>query len=170
MRGRLPDGWSRIVSYHIRCTSVRTTAVRRSDGEIQTAILALWTHASGRDTTSSGRLIDLPFLEFGKNQWTVRELIGVRTCCWDVWTDQAGTETSRYSEVSGRKKHVVRTDDAGLSGVRTVWHIVRTDGAVDRWASGWDDTSSGWLTGNLNCLLILTSLWKWNPCLQHLYT
>jgi hypothetical protein len=85
MRGRRPDGWSEIVNYHIRCTSVRTTAVRRSNGQIQTGILALWTHASGRDTTSSGRLIDLPFLEFGKNQGTVRELIGVRTCCWTVW-------------------------------------------------------------------------------------
>jgi len=28
-------------------------------------------------------------------------------------------------------------------------HVVRTDGTVDRWASGWDDTSSGRLTGNL---------------------
>jgi hypothetical protein len=26
----------------------------------------------------------------------------------------------------------------GLSGVRTVWHIVRLDGTVDRWTSGWD--------------------------------
>jgi hypothetical protein len=45
---------------------------------------------------------------------------------WNVRTEQAGTEASRYSEVSGRKKHVVRTDDAGVSGVRTGWHIVRT--------------------------------------------
>jgi hypothetical protein len=28
-------------------------------------------------------------------------------------------------------------------------HVVWTDGTVDRWASGWDDTSSGRLTGNL---------------------
>jgi hypothetical protein len=28
-------------------------------------------------------------------------------------------------------------------------HVVRTDGTVDRWASGWDDTSSGRLTRNL---------------------
>jgi hypothetical protein len=61
--------------------------------------------------------VDWSFL--GKNQWTVRELIGVQTCCWNVWTEQDGTEASRYSEVSGRKKHVVRTDDDGLSGVRT---------------------------------------------------
>jgi len=32
---------------------------------------------------------------------------------------QAGTETSRYSVGSGRKRYVVRTDDAGLSGVRS---------------------------------------------------
>jgi hypothetical protein len=35
---------------------------------ILTAILALPRYASGRDTTSSGRLIGLPFLELGKNQ------------------------------------------------------------------------------------------------------
>jgi len=28
-------------------------------------------------------------------------------------------------------------------------HVVRTDGTVDRWVSGWDNTSSGRLTGNL---------------------
>jgi hypothetical protein len=28
----------------------------------------------------------------------------------------------------------------GLSGVRTVRHVVRTDGIVDRWASGRDGT------------------------------
>jgi hypothetical protein len=63
MRGIRPDGWSRIGSYHIRCTSVRTTAVRCSAGSFWTAILALRRYASGRDTTSFGRLIDLPFLE-----------------------------------------------------------------------------------------------------------
>jgi hypothetical protein len=28
----------------------------------------------------------------------------------------------------------------GLTGVQTVRHVVRTDGTVDRWASGWDGT------------------------------
>jgi hypothetical protein len=32
---------------------------------------------------------------------------------------QAGTESSRYSMVSGRNEHFVRTDDTGLSSVRT---------------------------------------------------
>jgi hypothetical protein len=39
---------------------------------------------------------------------------------------------------SGRNEHFVRTDDAGLSGVRTGGHVVRTNGTVDRWASGRD--------------------------------
>jgi len=45
---------------------------------------------------------------------------------------QAGTETSRYSMGSGQNEHFVRTDDAGLSSVRTGWHVVWTDGSVDR--------------------------------------
>jgi hypothetical protein len=28
----------------------------------------------------------------------------------------------------------------GLSGIRTVRLVLRTDGIVDRWASGWDGT------------------------------
>jgi hypothetical protein len=28
-------------------------------------------------------------------------------------------------------------------------HVVWTDGTVDKWGSGWDDTSSGRLIGNL---------------------
>jgi hypothetical protein len=51
---------------------------------------------------------------------------------------QAGIEASRYSRGSGRKEHIVRTDDVGLSGVQTVWHVVQTDGTVDRWTSGRD--------------------------------
>jgi alanine dehydrogenase len=54
---------------------------------------------------------------------------------------QAGTEASRYNGGSGRMM-------LGLSGVQKVWHIIRTDGTVDRRASGRDDTSSGRLAGN----------------------
>jgi hypothetical protein len=144
MRGRRPDGWSRIGSYHIRCTSVWTTAVRCSNGSFWTAILALRRYASGRDTTSSGRLIDLSFLELGKNQWTVRELIGVRTCCWNVRTEQVCTEASRY-DVGARTEETSHPDRWCLSvwcpdgmtrrpegwisrqmGVRTGWHIIQT--------------------------------------------
>jgi len=143
MRERRQDGWSWIGSYHIRCTSFRTIAVRCTDGSFWTAILALRRYASGRDTTSSERLIDLPFLELGKNQCTIRELIGVRTCCWNVRTDQAGTEASRY-DVGVRTEEARRPDRWCLSvwcpdgmtrrpdgwisrqmGVRTGWHIIR---------------------------------------------
>jgi hypothetical protein len=43
----------------------------------------------------------------------------------------------------------------GLSNIRTVRHVVWTDGTVDRWASRRDDTSSGRLTGTLK-----SSVWK----------
>jgi hypothetical protein len=62
MIGSRPDGWSQINNFLLWCTRVRTTAVRRPDGHIWIAILALRRQASGRDTTLSGRLIDLPFL------------------------------------------------------------------------------------------------------------
>jgi hypothetical protein len=38
---------------------------------------------------------------------------------------------------SGWNEHFVRTDDTGLSSVRT-GHVVRTDGTVDKWGSGRD--------------------------------
>jgi hypothetical protein len=59
--GRL-DGWSRIGNFLLWCTLIQTIAVRRPDGHIWIEILALRRRASERDTTSSGRLIDLPFL------------------------------------------------------------------------------------------------------------
>jgi hypothetical protein len=61
-----PDCWSRIGNFLLWCTSVRTTAVRRLEGHFWIAILALRRRTSGRDTTSSGRLIDLPFLRTWK--------------------------------------------------------------------------------------------------------
>jgi hypothetical protein len=161
MRGSHPDGWSRIVSYHIRCTRVRTTTVRCLDGSFWTAILALRRYVSGRDTTSSERLIDLPFLDLGKNQWTVRELIGVRTCCWNVRTDQVCTEAS-WCDVCVLMEEARRPDQWCLSvwcpdgvtrrpdgwnsrqmGVRTGWHIVWT---TDRelWNSS-DFTLKSWI-------------------------
>jgi len=66
---------------------------------------------------------------------------------------QAGTETSRYSMGSGRNEHFVRTDDAGRSSVRTGWHVVRTDGTVDRWASGRDGSIVRTVDGELEFLL-----------------
>jgi hypothetical protein len=56
------DSYSSTRNFHICNARVRTTAVRHPDSHIWIAILALRRRASGRDTTSSGRLIDLPFL------------------------------------------------------------------------------------------------------------
>jgi hypothetical protein len=133
MKGRRPDGWSRISNFHISSTRVRTKVDWRPDGDIWITILALRRHASGWNTTSSGWLIDLPFLGTWKESETGLVMRGVRMCCWNVRTDASWIEAFRYSGESGRKEHVV-------------W----TDGTVDRWTSGRDDTSSGQLTGNLN--------------------
>jgi hypothetical protein len=75
MIGSCPDGWSQIGNLLLWCMRVRTTAVRRSDGHIWIAILAWRRRASGRDTTSSGRLIDLPFLRTWKEiiNWSSAE-------------------------------------------------------------------------------------------------
>jgi hypothetical protein len=129
MRGSRPNGWSRIGKFHINCTRVWTKADWRPDGDIWFTILALRRSTSGRDTTSSGRLIDLSFIGTWKESKTGRVPRGVRTCCWDFRTDASWIETSRNSGGSGRMM-------LGLTGVRTVWHVFRTDGTVVRWASG----------------------------------
>jgi hypothetical protein len=66
---------------------------------------------------------------------------------------QAGTEPSRYSRGSGRK-------DTSFGRMMLVClasgrgeHVIRTDGTVDRWMSGRDDTSSGRQIGNLKSFI-----------------
>jgi hypothetical protein len=136
MRGNRLDGWSRIGNFHISCTRVRTKTDRRPDGDIWIAILALRRCASGRDTTSSRRLIDLSFIETWKESETGQVPRGVRTCGWNVRPDASWIEPSRHSGGSGRKCTTSVRMILGLTGVRTVWHVVQTDGTVVRWASG----------------------------------
>jgi hypothetical protein len=138
MRGSRPNGWSRIGNFHIICTRIRTKTDRRPDSDIWIAILALWRGASGRDTTSSGRLDDLSFIVTWKESETGRVPRGVWMCCWDVRTDASWIEPSWHSGGSGRKCTSSGWMMLGLTGVRAVWHIVRTDGTVVRWASGRD--------------------------------
>jgi hypothetical protein len=140
MRGSRPDGWSRIGNFHISCTRVRTKADWRPDGDIWIAILALRRCASGRDTTSSGLLNQSSYIWTWKETEAGRVLIGVRTCCWVVRTNASWIETSRHSGGSGRKCTSSGQMMLGLTGVRTVWHVIRTDGIVVRWASGQDDS------------------------------
>jgi len=93
--------------------------------------------------------INLPLFWTWKESESDRSLLGIRTCCWNVRTDASWNRSFSIQWRVRTERYYVRTDDAGLSGVRTGWHVVRTDGTVDRWASGRDDTSSRQLTGNL---------------------
>jgi hypothetical protein len=131
MRGSLPDGWSRIGNFLLWWTRVRTIAVRLPDGDIWIAMLALRRRASGRDTTSFERLIDLPFLGNWKEirNWLSTErhpdvLLKRLDKCkldrtfstqWRVWTE----------------RHVVWADDAW-----SVWHPERMTHRPDGWNSG----------------------------------
>jgi hypothetical protein len=145
------NGWSRIGNFLLWCTRVWTTAVRRSDGHIWIVILALRRRASGRDTTSSERLIDLPFLGTWKEirNWSSAEMRpNMLLKCPDgcklaqklldtVWGPE-GMNTS-----SGRMMLVclVSEQDDTSSGRMEQW----TDGRPNGMAR-----SSGRLTGNLN--------------------
>jgi len=138
--GSRPDDWSRIGNFHISCTRVRTKADWRPDSDIWIAILALYMNASERESTSSGRLKQSSHKWTWKESESDRSLRGVRTGCWDVRTDTAGTISSRYNRGPDGKCTSSGRMMLGLTGVRTVRHVVRTDGTVDRWASGRDGT------------------------------
>jgi hypothetical protein len=149
MRGRRPNSWSRIGNFLNWWARVRTNADWRPNGDIWIAILALFISTSKRETTSSGRCINLPIFWTWKESDADRSLMDVRTGCWEVQTDASWNWIFSIQCRVRTERYVVRTDDAGLSGVRTVWHVVRTNGVEGKWASGLDDTSSGWLTVNL---------------------
>jgi hypothetical protein len=138
MRGSLPDGWSRIDNFNIRCTRFRTKADWCPDGDIWIAILALRRRTSGWDTTSSRRLINLSFIGTWKESETCWVPRSVRTGYWDVQKDGSWIETSRHSEGSGRKCTSFGRMMLGLTSVRTVCHVVWSDGTMVRWASGRD--------------------------------
>jgi hypothetical protein len=137
MIGSRPDGWSRIGNFLLWCTRVRTTTVRRPDGHIWIAILALRRRASERDTTSSGRLTDLP--------------------CLGTWK-----EIRNWSSTGKRLDMLLKCPDGcklaqklldtvwGLDGMNTSSEQMMLVGL----ASGQDDTSSGrmeqWTDGRPN--------------------
>jgi len=160
IRGRRPDGWSRIVSYHIRCTSVRTTAVRCPYGSFWTAILALWRYASGRYTTSSGQLIDLPFLgtwkeSVNRSRTNRRPDVPLKrpdgaswhrnySIQWSVRTEEA-RRPDGWCWTVWRPDGMTHSPNGWSSrqmGVRTGWHIV---GTADRelWNSSEFTLNSG---------------------------
>jgi hypothetical protein len=153
MKGWRPDGWSRIRNFHIRCTRVWTMADWSSDCWISIAILDLRRSTSGRESTSSGRLYQY------SHKWTWKESEALsnterRSDGLLRRPDGCKLEQKLLDTVRGSDRSPRHSDGWWLVclGFWTVWHIVRTDGRVDRWASGRDDTSSGRLTGNQNLL------------------
>jgi hypothetical protein len=149
MRGRRPDGWCRIGNFLNWWARVWTNADWCLDGDIWIAILVLFGSGSRWETTSSRRCINLPIFWTWKESKADLSLMDVRTRCWEVRTDGSWNRSFSIQWRVRTERYVVRTDDAGLSGVRTGWHVLRTDGTVNRWASGRDNTLSGRLTGNL---------------------
>jgi hypothetical protein len=85
-----------------------------------------------------------PLLKLGKNQWTVRELIGVRTCCWNVRTEQVCTEASRY-DVGVQTEETRRPDRWCLS----VWC---PDGMTRR--------PDGWISRQMGVRMADRELWN----------
>jgi hypothetical protein len=135
-----PDGWSRIGNFLLWWTRVRTIAVKLPDGGIWIAILALRRRASGR-------LIDLPFLGTWKEIWN--------------WSS-----TERRPDVLLKRPNGCKLDRTFSTQwrVQTERHVVRTDGTVDRWASGRDGSIVRAADRELEILLTcrqnrLTSLW-----------
>jgi hypothetical protein len=122
MIGSRSDGWSQIDNFLLWWKRVRTNAIRRPDGDIWIVILALRRHASGQDTTSSGQLIDLPFLGTWKEIWN-----------WSSTERRPdGCKLDRTFSTQWRvraERHVVRTDDA--------WSVCCLDGMAHR-PDGWN--------------------------------
>jgi hypothetical protein len=141
---------------------------------VQTVIFELrflpyvWAHPDGNPRRPDG-WSNLPLNWTWKESEADRSLRGVRTGCWDIRTGCWDVRTDASWNRSFSIHWCVRTES---HVVRMVWHVVRTDGTVDRWVSGRDDTSSERLTGNrlfwlqnlLKLFWIAESLVK-----QHLY-
>jgi len=153
-----PDGWSSTRNFHICGTRVRTVEVKsaisisveRASGpwqtDVRTVEFELGTCLMETRVRTGNHVIRtveaiFPYLHL--------ERIGSLIDYCDVRTDASWNRSFSIQWRVPTEIHVVWTDDAWSVGVQTVWHVVRTDGTVDRWASGWDDTSSGRLTRNL---------------------
>jgi hypothetical protein len=92
-----------------------------------------------------------PYLCFGKKSWSFgRTLRVVRTGCWIVQTDASWSSSKLLDTEEGPDGNPRRPDGwcFSLMCVWMVWHVVRTAGALDSWASRRYDTLSGRLIGN----------------------
>jgi hypothetical protein len=177
MRGRRPDGWSRIGNFLNWWARVRTKADWRPDVDIWIAILALFMIASGRETTSSERCVNLPINWTWKESETVRVLKGVRTGCWKVWTNASWNRS--FSIQCRVQMEKIRRPDGWCWFVCHPVGMNTSSGRMEQWTNGHPDG----MTRRLDCWQGIWNLlsfsqcrifWKcfdkWNPCLQRLYT
>jgi hypothetical protein len=135
-----PDGWTSTRNFHIcYARSGPWQAV------VQTVTFELrflpyeWAHPDGNPRCPNG-WSNLPLNWTWKESEADRSLRGVRTGCWDVRTYASWNSSFSIQWRSGRKYTSSGRMMLSLSGVRMVWHIVRTDGTVDRLVSRRDGT------------------------------
>jgi len=166
MRCRRPDSWSRIGNFLNWWARVRTNADWRPDGDIWIAILALCIVRPDRKPHRLDGVSIFPYSELGKNLKLIDHWWTSGQAAERSRRMQAGTKASRYSGGSRRKyTSSWRMMLVYLASGRDE-NVVRTDGTVDRWTSGWDDTSYGRLTGNLKSSIffavqsLLKMLWQ----------
>jgi hypothetical protein len=146
------DVWTVEVESAISLTDERASGPMLTD--VQTVVFELrflpylWARPDGKPRRPDGVSI-FPYYELGKNLKLIDHW-------WASGRDtemsgrmQAGIEASRYSGGSGQK-------DTSFGWMMLVClasgrdeHVVRTNGTVDRWGSGRDNTSFGRITENL---------------------
>jgi hypothetical protein len=123
----------------------------RLDVWIWITILALWMSTSRLESTSSGRLQQSSHIcvfEWNPKAWSNIESRSEGLMNRPDGCKLEQFEASRHRGRSKRESCYLDRWCFSLMCVRTVWHVVRTASALDSWASGRYDTSSGWLTGN----------------------
>jgi len=124
----------------------------------------VWVRPDGKPRRPDG--VSIPISELGKNLKLIDHWWTSGRAAEMSGRMQARTEASWYSGGSGLKDtSSERMMLVCLASGRDE-HVVRTNGTVDRWASGRDDTSSGWLTRNLKSSIffamqsLLKMLWQ----------
>jgi len=149
-----PDGRTFAASnFHIKASSVQTRRIVVRTVDLMHAIFNIWyTHARpDHDDWCPDSCSNLPISVFWKEILKLdRTLRVVRTGCWIVRMDTSWSNSKLLDTEDGLDGNPRHLDGwcFSLMCVRMVWHIVWTTSALDNWASGRYDTSSGQLAGN----------------------
>jgi hypothetical protein len=158
MRCKRLDGWSRIGNFLNWWARVRTVIF-----ELR-FFPYLWVRPEGVSI--------FPYSELGKNLKLIDHWWTSGRAAEMSGRMQAGTEASRHSIGSGRKDTSSRRMILVCLVSGRDEHVVRTEGTVDTWTSGRDDTSFGRLTGNLksSIFFVVQSLLKMLWQVESLFT